>query len=140
MTPKQFARHLADPSLPEYARALDRDCPLDRWISYAVKVLRDAGIETYESCQGGPGHSYQEPAVRFGGGRGEGFRAVAVALTYGLPVFMLRRFWRMEDGELHGPAWEITFHPLARLIAVQKVAERSGLLRGPQITVPVFQL
>jgi len=41
--------------------------PLDRFISYAVKVLRDGGIETYESCQARKGHSYNEPGVMFHG-------------------------------------------------------------------------
>lgn len=66
--------------------------PLDRWIGYAVKVLRDAGIATYESCQGGPGHCFAEPTIRFGGTFTEGLRAVAVALDHGLPVFEVRRF------------------------------------------------
>jgi hypothetical protein len=127
MTPKQFARHLADPSLPEYARAPDRDCPLDRWISYAVKVLRDAGIKTYESCNGGKGHSYREPAVRFHGTNADGFRALAIAQTFGLPVRALRRFWSIERGEPTGPYWELTFweRPLKQL---QREAERTGLI------------
>ena len=32
-----------------------------------------AGIETFESCPGGPGHAYAEPTVRFYGDRSEGF-------------------------------------------------------------------
>jgi hypothetical protein len=43
MTPATLVRHLADVNLSEYARAVDPDVPLDRWISFAVKVLRDAG-------------------------------------------------------------------------------------------------
>lgn len=113
---------------PGYCRQLDSESPLDRWISYAVKVLRDGGIETYESCQGGPGHSYPEPAVRFYGKPAEGFKAYAIAMTFGLPVRSLRRFWRMEDGELVGPQWELTFwrRPLIRL---QREVERTGLIR-----------
>src|SRR5437762_4417986 len=84
--------------------------PLDRVISYAVKVLRDAGIETYESCEGGDGHAFPEPTVRFFGASGEGLRAVAVAFQFGLPVSELRRFWSVIEGELRGPNWEMTFH------------------------------
>jgi hypothetical protein len=111
---------------PRYCQ-LDSESPLDRWISYAVKVLRDAGIETYESCQGGTGHSYREPAVRFHGARGDGFKAVAAALEYGLPVRALRRFWHIDNGEPTGPHWELTFweRPLKRL---QREAERTGLI------------
>lgn len=103
--------------------------PLDRWIGYAVKVLRDAGVETYESCQGGPGHSFTEPTIRFHGEQGEGFRAVSVALSYGLPVFSLRRTWSVRGAELHGPSWEITFHPLSRLALRQRQAESAGAIR-----------
>ncbi len=28
-----------------------------------VEVLRAAGVETFESCEGGAGHSYPEPTV-----------------------------------------------------------------------------
>jgi hypothetical protein len=104
------------------------DSPLDRWISYAVKVLRDAGIETYESCEGGNHHAFPEATVRFHGGRVEGFRAVTVAVNHGLPLHHLRRFWRLVDGELEGPGWEMTFYPPAQLRRVQRQAEQAGLI------------
>lgn len=85
------------------------DPPLDPGIARAVQVLNEAGIETYESCEGGPGHAYPEPTVRFHGGRGEGFCALAVALDAGLVVGELRRVWTVLDGEPHGPTWELTF-------------------------------
>jgi hypothetical protein len=85
--------------------------PLDRGIERAVHVLVDAGIETFESCQGGKGHSYPEPTVRFYGGKGEGFRGLAAALQAGLPVTDLRRVWPVLDGEPTGPWWELTFAP-----------------------------
>ena len=123
MTPSQVAQ-LAN--APAYSREVGGDLPLDRWISYAVKVLRDAGIGTYESCQGGKGHAFPEPTVRFHGQQGEGFRAVSVALDYGLPVYAVRRIWSVRGGELHGPHWEMTFHPLSKLKDLQLEAERSG--------------
>jgi len=89
----------------------DFDPPLDPGIADAVKLLRDAGIETFESCEGGPGHTYVEPAVRFHGERAEGFRALTVAMQGGLNVYTLRRVWRLEDGEPTGPWWELTFKP-----------------------------
>lgn len=119
---------LRDASLPSYSREVGGELPLDRWISYAVKVLRDGGIETYESCQGGPGHCFPEPTVRFHGGPGEGHRALALALTFGLPAFTVRRFWQVLGTEPHGPHWEITFYPLAKLKAIQREAERAGLI------------
>lgn len=118
MEPKQSA-----PS--EYAAQWG--LPLDRKISYAVKVLRDAGVETFESCEGGEGHAFLEPTVRFFGGSAEGLRAVAVALQHGLPVGEVRRFWSVIAGELTGPQWEITFRK-DPLVEVQEEAERAGLM------------
>ena len=82
---------------------------LDPGIKQMVKVLREYGIETFESCQGGEGHSYAEPTVRFHGQREEGFRAFAGATQRGLEVNALRRIWSIEDGEPVGPYWEMTF-------------------------------
>ena len=83
--------------------------PLDKGIAPYVTALRDRGVETFESCDGGHGHAYPEPAIRFHGNRDEGLRALAVAMTMNHPVHELRRIWRMEDDELHGPWWELTY-------------------------------
>lgn len=119
--------HVDNPHLPAYCREMDKRCPLDRWISYAVKVLRDAGVETYESCEGGRGHSFPEPTVRFCGNQTAGFKALSVAGDFGLPVASLRRFWSVNDGEPVGPDWEMTF-VRTRLVRLQLQAERNGLI------------
>lgn len=85
------------------------ESPLDDGIAGFVELLRDNGVETYESCEGGPGHAYPEPAVRFYGTASEGFRALAVALQNALPVSALNRHWQVIDGEPVGPQWELTF-------------------------------
>ncbi len=85
------------------------DSPLDPGIREYVEALYEEGIETFESCQGGPEHSYSEPTVRFHGDRSEGFRALAIALQRQLPVKELRRTWPIIDGEPTGPSWELTF-------------------------------
>lgn len=83
---------------------------IDPGIRHAVEVLDAAGIETFESCEGDAAHSYAEPTVRFHGVRGEGFRALAIALQHGLPVASVRRYWDVnKDGEPAGPYWEMTF-------------------------------
>jgi hypothetical protein len=84
---------------------------LDPGIADAVMILREAGFATYESCQGGPGHAFPEPTVRFGGSKAEGFKAYAVAIEMGLPVVALKRVWRVSDSELEGPWWEMTLIP-----------------------------
>lgn len=87
--------------------------PLDPGVARFVEVLCENGIETYESCEGGPGHASAEPMVRFHGNQAEGFRALAIAHTFGLPVSDLRRRWAIIDGEPVGPQWEMTFKRLA---------------------------
>jgi len=74
-----------------------------------VETLQAAGIGTFESCEGGPGHAYPEPTVRFHGERSEGFRALAAAQAAGHSVAELRRVWPINDGEPTGPWWELTF-------------------------------
>jgi hypothetical protein len=94
----------------EQPPAKEYDSPLDAGVKYYVEVLAAAGIETYESCEGGPGHAYPEPTIRFHGDHTEGFRALAVALQNGLPVSSLRRIWTVQDLEPVGPTWEIVFY------------------------------
>lgn len=82
---------------------------LDEGIRDAVKILADAGVETFESCQGGEGHAYPEPTIRFHGQRDAGWKALAVAQAVRLGVLELRRVWPINDGEPTGPWWEMTF-------------------------------
>jgi len=83
---------------------------VDKGIAQEVRVLWENGVETFESCEGGPGHAFPEPTVRFHGDRSEGFRALAIALQHGLRVDQLRRYYSIENGEPTGPYWELTFH------------------------------
>jgi hypothetical protein len=83
---------------------------IDKGIAREVSVLQSHGVETTESCQGGKGHPYPEPTIRFSGGHSEGFRALGIALQNGLRVSELRRIWSVLDGEPVGPQWEMTFH------------------------------
>ena len=85
------------------------DPPLDPGIAPYVETLVAGGVKTFESCEGGRGHAYPEPTIRFHGYRDEGFRALSVALLAGLPVQALRRVWVLIDGEPTGPYWEMAF-------------------------------
>ena len=87
----------------------EEDLQLDHGIKDAVCIFQEEGIETYESCEGGPGHAYPGPTIRFLGDNSEGYRAYAAALRNGLSVSELRRIWVTEEGNLSGPYWEITF-------------------------------
>lgn len=86
---------------------------LDPGIAPFVEILRNGGIETFESCQGGPGHSYPEPTIRFSGDPSDGFKAFAVARCHALPVSCLRRIWTINSGEPTGPYWELVFYRTA---------------------------
>jgi hypothetical protein len=90
-------------------RQPDWESFIDAGIVRAVRLLNEFGIETFESCQGGDGHCYPEPTVRFHGDRSEGFRALAVVMQHALPVSSLRRIWQIVDADPTGPYWEIVF-------------------------------
>jgi hypothetical protein len=100
-----------DPDNLARAQKLQLELPLDEGIREIVITLLANGIETFESCEGGAGHSFTEPTVRFEGASSEGLRALSVALENGLPVAELRRSWGIVDGLIHGPWWVMTFHP-----------------------------
>lgn len=84
--------------------------PLDPGIAKAVETLRENGIETFESCEGGIGHAYPEPTIRFHGDRYEGFKALAIALQNGLNPSKVGRVWTVIDKEPIGAYWEMTFY------------------------------
>jgi hypothetical protein len=75
-----------------------------------VEILKAGGVETFESCEGGEGHAFTEPTVRFYGSSEAGWLALSVCLAHGLPVLALRRTWYIENRhEPTGPYWEIVF-------------------------------
>jgi len=59
---------------------------LDRGIAKTVERLRAAGVETYESCEGGPGHAYPEPTIAFRGGPYAGWVALG---AFAIVIYML---------------------------------------------------
>lgn len=83
---------------------------LDPGIRRYVEVLRAGGVETYQSCDGAhDGASFPEPTIEFHGPSWAGYHAIGVALCHGLPVYALRREWKVQDGEPVGPSWSMTF-------------------------------
>jgi hypothetical protein len=85
------------------------DPPLDAGVAHIVAALRAGGVETYESCEGGTGHAFTQPTVRFHGEQSAGWHALHVAREVGLRVEELRRAWMVVNGEPLGPFWEMTF-------------------------------
>jgi hypothetical protein len=89
------------------------DSPLDAGIARFVEILASYGVETYESCEGGPGHCSAEPFVKFHGNDGAGWAALSIAKSHGMPVAKLVREWALIDGEVTGPTWRMTFYAWA---------------------------
>jgi len=96
-----------DDDLEAFAPAVDM--PLDPGIRRAVLILRRAGVETFESCDGGKGHAFAEPTIKFHGNAWAGYTAFAVAMENGLPVARIQHVWHEVDRQLAGPWWEIVF-------------------------------
>jgi hypothetical protein len=91
------------------------DMELDRGIRSYVLALREGGVETFESCEGGEGHAFTEPTVRFYGPVAAGFKAYAVACERGLPVAALKLVYPVNENKLlTGPWWEMTFTTMDR--------------------------
>lgn len=86
----------------------EEDSGLDPGIKSVVSFLNESGVETYESCEGGVGHAYLVPTIRFHGDKTEGYRVVSLLMQHDYMVSEVRRLWQVLDGELHGPFWEIT--------------------------------
>lgn len=98
--------------LEDYAPQVD--LPLDPGIRRAVLILRKGGVETIESCEGGPGHAYPDPTVRFTGSAWAGYHAFAVAMEHALPVFELRRVFMVDAGQVSHACWDLVFRPSVR--------------------------
>lgn len=86
---------------------------LDVGIRFAVRVLHAEGIETAQSCQGGKGHSYQEPTVDLpaGGPRdAAGFGTLPTLVQHGLDPVDLAIVWSLDaNGMPYQRIWRITF-------------------------------
>ncbi len=70
---------------------------LDKGIKQAVIILNNHRFDTYESCQGGKGHAYPEPTIRFHGTEFDLIKAYEVCKAYGLNVFEVKRVYGKED-------------------------------------------
>lgn len=109
----------------------DYEPPLDPGIEAYVRILNHFGIETFESCEGGEGHAFNEPTVKFHGGIPEGYKAYGIALEHKFPVSRLCRTWNPNEyGELVGPVWEIIFYRKARVGEYDNVILHYNKLKG----------
>jgi hypothetical protein len=92
---------------------------LDPGIAEAVWVLRENGIDTCQSCQGGPGHAYSQPTVAFTGSRKEAFRAAEIVRRpeiierIGMRPADLSKSWSLciVFRQMGRGCWELTWWP-----------------------------
>jgi hypothetical protein len=117
-----------DPENLERAKRGIFEPPLDEGVRDIVLTLLANGVETFESCEGGDGHSFSEPTVLFEGSAAEGWRALSIAFENDLPVSELRRAWGVIDGVIHhGAWWVMTFHPPRFQSFKDRVETESGI-------------
>jgi hypothetical protein len=103
--------HVSHQSNLLHAGVIGFDPPLDEGIREIVMTLIANNVEAFESCEGGVGHSFSEPTVRFLGSSAEGLRALSVVIDHGFPVRALSRSWSIVDKMVDGPFWEMRFWP-----------------------------
>ena len=95
---------------------------LDSGIRNAVQILNDHGFETWESCQGGDGHCFEMPTIRFWGEEFDLIRAYKICENYNLNVFEAHRVYRCVDIGTNstrscpnGDMWDIPFNQITFL-------------------------
>lgn len=101
---------------------------LDEKIKPAVEILNRHGFKTFESCQGGEGHAFFEPTVRFEGSEFDLIRAYEICELYKLPVFEVRRVYRKTPVYINdntpsvrqiGETWDNPFNEIIFIKVVQ---------------------
>ena len=80
--------------LPYFIYMYNLPSNIDPLIRPAVKILNEHGFKTFESCQGGEGHAFLEPTIRFEGSEFDLIRAYEICELHGLPVMEVRRVYR----------------------------------------------
>lgn len=70
---------------------------LDPGIAPAVEILNNHGFKTFESCQGGEGHIFPRPTVRFYGSEFDLIRAYEFCECYRLNVYEAKRVFCKQD-------------------------------------------
>ncbi len=108
---------------------------LEPGIARVVHLLREWGIDTYYSCQGGETHSCGNPTVLFRGDEHQAFQALALLYGSGYRVHELRKVWQLWGLELHAiprPTWHLTLcsAPLSPAMASRAQEDAISLQRA----------
>jgi hypothetical protein len=83
------------------------DADLDALIAPAVLYLREHGVDTFASCQGGEDHGHVMPCIIFHGDEHAGLWAVWLLERAGFRVWSLHRVWDLDHGLPRQPFWEV---------------------------------
>lgn len=70
---------------------------IDPLILPVVQMLNKYGFKTFESCQGGDGHAFFEPTVRFEGTEFDLIRAYEICVLHNFPVYEAKRVFRKSS-------------------------------------------
>ncbi|MBL7810539.1 MAG: hypothetical protein JNN28_22135 [Saprospiraceae bacterium] len=92
---------------------------LDEGIRDVVVLLNKYGFKTFESCEGGKGHCYDVPTVRFFGDEFDLIRAYELCTIHRMNVAEAKRVYRKTDvysevtnGVPIGENWDRPFNEL----------------------------
>lgn len=87
---------------------------IDPGIVTALHALADYEIDTFSSCQGGPGHPGYAgmPIILFHGDAHAGLWAVWLLEAQGFRVQSLSRHWDLDHGLPRQPYWQVTLRTL----------------------------
>lgn len=104
------------------SRQLNRVLPnyetIDEGIREAVKILSENGFDTFESCEGGEGHSFDLPIVRFNGNIKNCKQAYTLCENAGLNILTCERVFRKtpiyasEKEYPSGYRWDTPFNQI----------------------------
>lgn len=96
---------------------------IDPKIVAALHALADYEIDTFSSCQGGPGHPCVMPEILFHGGESAGLYAVWLLEAQGFRVQELSRHWDLDHGLPRQPLWRVALRSL------EPMGPRPGTMR-----------
>lgn len=92
---------------------------IDEGIIEAVQVLNKHGFITWESCQGGDGHCFELPTVRFWGNEFDLIRACRICENYDFKLYQANRVYRTAEiatGDTNicpkGEVWDVPFNEI----------------------------
>ena len=92
---------------------------VDEGIKKIVEILNKHGFDTWESCQGGQGHCFELPTVRFWGSEFDLIRAHRICENYSLNINQVSRIYRtvgISTGDTDfcpkGTVWDVPFNEI----------------------------